>query len=65
MKALQPEDSQTTVYLYALAATYARAGDRESALRYFQKARAAAIARGQSQLLASIDRDLKTLGAPQ
>lgn len=61
-RALEPESDQTPVYLYALAATYARAGDRTNALQYFQRARAAAVARGQSQLLTSIDRDLKTLG---
>jgi len=61
LRALSPEDDQTTVYLYALAATYARAGDRAQALAYFQKAHDAAVAHGQSQMLASIDRDLKTL----
>jgi tetratricopeptide (TPR) repeat protein len=60
-RALEPESEQTSVYLYALAATYARAGDRPTALKYFQRARDAAVARGQSQLLGSIDRDLKTL----
>ena len=62
LRALTPEDDQTTVYLYALAATYARAGDLAHALAWFQKARDAAIAHGQSQLLTSIDRDLKALG---
>jgi tetratricopeptide (TPR) repeat protein len=61
LRALSPEDDQTTVYLYALAATYARAGDRAHALAYFQKAHDAAAAHGQSQLLASIDSDLRTL----
>ena len=60
-RALQPEDAQTPIYIYALAATYARAGDREHALAYLEKARTAALAYGQSQLLASIDRDLKSL----
>jgi tetratricopeptide (TPR) repeat protein len=61
--ALTPEDEETTVYLYALAATYVRAGDRAHAQTYFQKARDAAVAHGQSQLLISIDRDLKKLAA--
>jgi tetratricopeptide (TPR) repeat protein len=61
LRALSPEDDQTTVYLYALAATYARSGDRAHALAYFQKAHDAAVAHGQSQILASIDSDLKTL----
>jgi tetratricopeptide (TPR) repeat protein len=61
-RALTAEDEQTAVVLYALGAAYARAGDREHALEYIQKAHDAALARGQSQLLASIDRDLKALG---
>jgi len=61
LRALSPEDDETTVYLYALAATYARAGDRAHALEYFQKAHDAAVAHGQSQMLTSIDNDLKTL----
>jgi tetratricopeptide (TPR) repeat protein len=60
-RALEPESEQTPVYLYALAATYARAGDRQHALKYYARAREAALARGQSQLLTSIDRDLKAL----
>ncbi len=61
LKTLAPEDASTPGYLYALAATYARAGDRESALRYAHKAREGAVARGQTQLLRSIDRDLRIL----
>jgi tetratricopeptide (TPR) repeat protein len=63
--ALQPESESTPTYLYALAATYARAGRRPEALQYFQKARDAALAHGQEQLLASIERDLKTLNGGQ
>jgi tetratricopeptide (TPR) repeat protein len=65
LRALQPEDDQTPTYLYALGATYARAGDRQHALTYLQKAHDAATARGQSQLLISVDRDLKALGGAQ
>ncbi|HXB71488.1 MAG TPA: tetratricopeptide repeat protein [Candidatus Acidoferrales bacterium] len=61
LRALSPEDDQTTFYLYALAATYERAGDRAHALAYFQKAHDAAVAHGQSEMLTSIDRDLKAL----
>ena len=61
LRALSPEDDQTTVYLYALAATYARAGDRAHALDYFQKAHDAAVARSQSQLRISIEADMKAL----
>jgi len=64
-RSLTPEDEQTTAYLYALGAAYARAGDREHARAYIQKAHDAAVARGQSKLLASIDRDLKALDGPQ
>jgi protein O-GlcNAc transferase len=60
-RALEPESEQTPVYLYALAATYARAGDRQNALKYYTRAREGAVARGQSQLLTSIDHDLKLL----
>src|SRR2546426_4006934 len=60
-RALTPDDDKTPVYLYALGATYARAGDRAHALEYLQRAHDAASRYGQSQLLASIDRDLKAL----
>ena len=45
----------------ALAATYARAGNREEALKIGRQAREQAAARGQTQLLRSIDRDLQAL----
>jgi tetratricopeptide (TPR) repeat protein len=61
LKTLAPEDESTPTYLYALGATYARAGDRASALLYIRKAREKAAARGQTRLLASIDQDLRTL----
>jgi tetratricopeptide (TPR) repeat protein len=61
LQTLTPEDEKTTVYLYALAATYARSGDREHAFQYFQKARDSAVAHSQNQLLGNIERDLKTL----
>ncbi len=60
-KTLAPEDESTPGYLYALAATYARAGDRSRALSYGRKARDSAAARGQRQLLAAIERDLGRL----
>ena len=63
LRALQPESDRTPAYLYALAATLARAGRREQALDYFEQARGAARAHGQSQLLANIERDMKTLRA--
>jgi len=61
LKTLTPEDENTPRYLYALAATYARAGDIAEALKYARTARAQAAARGQAELLASIDKDLRVL----
>ena len=61
LRALQPEDEQTPLYLFALGAAYARAGDRDHALEYYQKAHDAASAYGQAQLLRSIDRDRNML----
>ena len=61
LKTLEPEDENTPGYLYALAAAYARAGNREAALKYARKAREEAAARGQTQLLLSIERDLYNL----
>ncbi len=62
-RALEPEDENTASYTYALAATYARAGNREKALRYYREAHDRASARGQTQLLATIDREMKDLNA--
>jgi tetratricopeptide (TPR) repeat protein len=61
LKSLTPEDENTPRYLYALAGTYARAGDLPAALRYARTARVQAAARGQAQLLTSIDRDIQAL----
>ena len=61
LQILTPEDESTPAYLYALGAAYGRAGDRQNALRYLHEARQQASARGQSRLLASIEKDLHTL----
>jgi tetratricopeptide (TPR) repeat protein len=61
LKTLTPEDDSTPRYLYALGATYARAGHVADALKYTREARTQAAARGQTELLTSIDRDLRTL----
>jgi tetratricopeptide (TPR) repeat protein len=63
LKTLSPEDDNTPRYLYALGATYARMGDYPDALSSLRKARSEAAARGQDQLVASIDRDLQQLAA--
>jgi tetratricopeptide (TPR) repeat protein len=62
-KTIEPEDDKTPRYLYALGAAFARSGDRQSALRYIRRAREGAAVRGQTDLLASIDRDLRALEA--
>jgi len=61
LRALQPEEENTPLYTYALAAAYARSGNRERALHYYREAHDRAVARGQSQLLASIDHELNML----
>jgi tetratricopeptide (TPR) repeat protein len=58
---LSPEGEETPRYTYALAAAYARAGNRSEALKYMEEARQKASARGQSDLLSSIERDLRRL----
>jgi tetratricopeptide (TPR) repeat protein len=63
LKAISPEDESTPNYLYALGAAYARAGDRENAVRYLREGRDKARSLGQNQLVASIERDLKILGS--
>jgi tetratricopeptide (TPR) repeat protein len=59
----QPVESSTPTYLYALAATHARAGHRDQAIEIMRRARQQAEQFGQQQLLSSIDRDLAALGA--
>ncbi len=63
-KTIEPEDENTPRYIYALGAAFARSGDRQNALRYIRQARDGAVARGQSGLLDSIERDLRILEAP-
>jgi tetratricopeptide (TPR) repeat protein len=55
------DDDQTPVYLYALGAAYARAGNRQNALERIRQARQRASALGQKELLGPIERDLKIL----
>lgn len=57
------DEDERPAYLYALGAAYARAGNRESALLNLRRAREAAAARGQSNLVIAIDADLKQLEA--
>jgi tetratricopeptide (TPR) repeat protein len=61
-RSLDPHDEQTATILYALAATHARAGHRTQAIEWMQKAKTEASGRGQTELVASIERDLRKLG---
>ena len=49
---LLPEDDETPRCMYALGAAWARAGNREEALRYMREARWRATTLGQTKLLA-------------
>jgi tetratricopeptide (TPR) repeat protein len=60
-RVLDPDDDQTPLYLHALGAAWARAGDAERARRFLEDARARALARGQAELAASVGRDLDRL----
>jgi tetratricopeptide (TPR) repeat protein len=63
-KTIEPEDENTPRYIYALGAAFARSGDRQNALRYIRQARDGALARGQSGLADSVERDLRILETP-
>jgi tetratricopeptide (TPR) repeat protein len=56
------DDEDTPRYLYALASAYVRAGERDTGVRYAREARDKAAARGQTDLVASIEKDLGQLG---
>ncbi len=60
-RTLLPEDAETPRFTYALGAAWARAGNREEALKYLREARWKATTLGQAELLASIDKDLRVL----
>jgi len=64
-KTLTPEDEDTPRFKYALAAVYARAGDRRRALQYMKEARSGAAPANQNDLLALIERDLGLLEGNQ
>jgi tetratricopeptide (TPR) repeat protein len=61
LRTLTPEDNETPRFVYALGATYARAGDKQKAIHYLREALKRAQALGQTQLVTSIERDLRTL----
>lgn len=58
---LTPADEQTPLFAYALGATYARAGEPQKAIELLRQALKSATAMGQTELAASIERDLRTL----
>ena len=58
---LTPEDDETPLCTYALAAALARVGIWEEALKYMAEAQEKARARGQLQLLETIEKDLRRL----
>lgn len=60
-RTLTPEDEQTPLFTYALGATYIRAGEREKGIQYLRQALKSAAALGQTQLINSIERDLRAL----
>lgn len=60
-QSLEPPGDSTPTCLYALAATHARAGNRSKARELMREARRQAVALGQTDLLAGIDRDLAAL----
>ena len=58
---LTPEDDETPRNAYALGATLIRMGERQKGLAFLRDALKRATALNQTQLAASIERDLKTL----
>ena len=61
LQTIGTDDEETPRCLYALAAAYARANDPENALKYMRQAQQSASTYGQSELLNSIERDLRIL----
>ncbi|MEO7270946.1 MAG: tetratricopeptide repeat protein [Vicinamibacterales bacterium] len=60
-KLTEPRDAETPRYLFALAAAHIRAGRRAEAVKWATDARQLALAYGQQDLAASIERDLATI----
>jgi len=58
---LAPEDDETPRCTYALGAAYARIGNRAEALKYMRQAEEKAAARGQTDLVDTIEKDLRRL----
>ncbi|MBS1791954.1 MAG: tetratricopeptide repeat protein [Acidobacteria bacterium] len=60
-KSLAQESNDTPKYLYALGATYIRAGDKAKGIQTLRDALKKATAMNQTQLASSLERDLKSL----
>jgi tetratricopeptide (TPR) repeat protein len=58
---LAPEDAETPRFMYALGATLIRAGEKNDGLHYLREALKRAAALRQTELVTSLERDLKTL----
>ncbi|MEZ5352819.1 MAG: tetratricopeptide repeat protein [Bryobacteraceae bacterium] len=58
---LEPVDDQTPGFVYAMGAAYGRSGRRAKAIELLTRAHRMAGERGQADLAASIERDLRTL----
>ena len=56
------EDEETPRYLYALGATYIRAGEKAKGIQALREALQRATALNQTELVRSLERDLKNLG---
>ena len=59
-KLSEPRDAETPRYMFALAAAHIRAGHRDEGRKWAEEARQLALAFGQTELAASIERDLAT-----
>jgi tetratricopeptide (TPR) repeat protein len=57
-KLVEPEDADTPRYVFALSAAHLRAGRKDDAIKWALEARRLAVAQGQQELVAIIDRDL-------
>ena len=60
-KATEPRDAEAPRYLFALATAHVRAGHRDEGVKWATDAKALALAHGQLELAAAIDRDLARL----
>jgi tetratricopeptide (TPR) repeat protein len=60
-KLTEPRDSEAPRYLFALATAHVRAGHRDEGVRWATDAKALALAHGQLELAAAIDRELARL----